>query len=203
MCVHGHAARSSPAPRVSSVSSVAIHPSRHLRGLTTWCYLPHRGSRGRRRAEVRGRRWTKLRGARGTVEYVRATLYPHTHPYRTSLHVMLAYTGCHRRCVCGRGPVLGRASAHRSVRGTGRDHIPVWPCVSLRQRPSPLHRKCRAAEILEAAPTPRHARFQRLQVWCLCFGTVTLGFPAVFCCGDCCGSCCGNCCRCNICDDVC
>lgn len=76
MCVHGHAARSSPAPRVSSVSSVAIHPSRHLRGLTTWCYLPHRGSRGRRRAEVRGRRWTKLRGARGTVEYVRATLYP-------------------------------------------------------------------------------------------------------------------------------
>ena len=75
--------------RVSSVSSVAIHLSRHLRGLTTWCYLARRGSRGRRRAEVRGRRWTKLRGARGTVEYVRATLYPHTHPHRTSLHAML------------------------------------------------------------------------------------------------------------------
>ena len=46
--------------RVSSVSSVAIHLSPHLRGLTTGCYLPHRGSRDRRRAEVRGRRWTKL-----------------------------------------------------------------------------------------------------------------------------------------------
>ena len=80
MCVHGHATRSSPAPRVSSVSSVAIHSSRHLRGLTTWCYLPHRGSRGRRRAEVRGRRWTKLRGARGTVEYVSESNSVPPHP---------------------------------------------------------------------------------------------------------------------------
>ena len=128
---------------------------------------------------------------------------PHTHPIAPLAPCdVVAYTRCHRRCVCGRGPVLEAASAHRSVRGTGRDHIPVWPCVSLRQRLSP-HRKCRAAEILEAAPNPHHARFQRLQVWCLCFGTVTLGFPAVFCCGDCFGSCCGNCCRCNICDDVC
>ena len=71
--------RESPLWRVSSVSPVAIHLSRHLRGLTTWCYLARRGSRGRRRAEVRGRRWTKLRGARGTVEYVRAALYPPAH----------------------------------------------------------------------------------------------------------------------------